>query len=159
MDKTNLEQALTRITEQELTRNERYGHVVLAAVGATFAVGLTALLLTEPHLPQRAVIPFVVMALIGVAWTVYALGVLLRRRPLLANREIITGRMSVFFCALFTIGAMLTGYRIRNILYTPAVGTGLTLTAIALALLIRAHMRRASLRALRAQLEAELRTA
>jgi Na+/phosphate symporter len=83
--------------------------------------------------------------------------VLVRHRPLLANREIVAGRMSVFFCALFTLGAMLAGFSVRKqVLYTGAVVLGLTMTAIALALLIRAHLRRASLRALRARLESEL---
>jgi hypothetical protein len=154
-----LEQALARITEQELTRNERYGHVVLGSVGAIFAVGLLGLLATEPDLPLRTQVAFVVMALIGFAWTLYSLAVLVGRRPLLADREIVAGRMSVFFSALFTLGAMFAGWIIREAWYTPAVGTGLTLTAIALALLLRAHMRRASLRALRAQLDDELRAA
>jgi hypothetical protein len=152
-----LEQALSRITDQELTRNERYGHVVLAAVGGIFAVGIISLLVTEPYLRQRALVAFLVMAGIGLAWMVYGVGVLVRHRPLLANREIVAGRMSVFFCALFTLGAMLAGFSVRKqVLYTGAVGLGLTMTAIALALLIRAHLRRASLRALRARLESEL---
>jgi hypothetical protein len=152
-----LEQALSRITEQELTRNERYGHVVLAAFSGIFTVGIISLLVTEPFIRQRALVSFLVMAGIGLAWVTYAIGVLLRRRPLLANREIVAGRMSVFFCSLFTLGAMLVGFSVRHkVLYTGAVGLGLTMTAIAVALLIRAHLRRASLRALRAKLESEL---
>ena len=155
--RNNLEQSLSRITEQELTRNERYGHVVLAAVGGIFAVGIISLLVTEPFMRERALWSFVVMAGIGLAWMVYAVGVLLPRRPLLANREIVAGRMSVIFCALFTVGALLAGASVRQeIHFTGAVGLGLTMTAIALALLVRAHWRRASLRALRARLEAEL---
>jgi hypothetical protein len=97
------------------------------------------------------------MAGIGLAWAAYGIGVLLRHRPLLANREIVAGRMSLFFCALFTLGAMLTGWSVRHKpVFTGAVAWGLTLTAIALALLIRAHLRRGSLRALRARLESEL---
>jgi ABC-type branched-subunit amino acid transport system permease subunit len=154
----SLEQALARITAQELTRNERFGHAVLASVGAIFAVGLTSLLLTEPHFPSRWVLPFVVMALIGAAWAAWALGMLLRRRPLPANREIVVGRMSVCFCALFTLGAFLTGSLVRHeLVISGATWWGVTMTLIAAALLVRAHVRLASLQALRAQLEAELR--
>ena len=151
-----LEQELFRITERELSLNERYGHLVLMLVSLAFSVGLISLLVTEPNLVPRAAVPMAVMAVIGLAWAAFAIGVLLRRRPLLANREIIAGRMSVGFSALFTAGASFAGYYIRGKPWTPAVGDGLVLTAIAVALLVRAHVRRASLRALRAQLEAEV---
>lgn len=152
----SLEQALSRITEQELSRNERYGHLVLMLVSLIFSVGLLSLLMTEPNLPARTRVPLGVMVVIGLAWAAFAIGVLLRRRAVLANREIIAGRMSVAFSALFTAGAMFAGYYIRGVPWTPAVGDGLILTAIAVALLVRAHVRRASLRALRARLEAEV---
>lgn len=158
MDKStqSLEQALSRITERELSLNERYGHLVLMVVSLIFSVGLLSLLMSEPDLPARTRVAFWVMVVIGLAWVTFAIGVLLRRRPLLANREIIAGRMSVAFSALFTAGAMFAGYYIRSEPWTPAVGTGLTLTAIAVTLLVRAHVRRSKLRALRAQLEAEI---
>ena len=153
-----LEQALARITEQELTRNERYGHLVLAAVGATFAVALAWLLVTEPFLRQRTLVGLSVLVLIGTAWAVYGIGVLLRHQPLLANREIVAGRMSVLFSALFTLGALFAGWSVRHTLkFTGATTLGVTMTLIAVALLVRAHLRRAALRAVRAQLEAELR--
>ena len=160
MDKPNegLEQALARITQEELTRNERYGHVVLSMVGGVVGVALISLVVTEPYLRQRALAALLVMAGIGLAWAAYGVGVLMRHRPLLANREIVAGRMSLFFCALFTLGALMMGWSVRHKpVFTGAVGWGLTMTAIALALLVRAHLRRANLRALRARLEAELR--
>ncbi len=161
MDKStqSLEQALSRITEQELSRNERYGHLVLMLFALPFTVGLAWLLVTEPNLPVRARVPLSVMVVIGLAWAGFAIGVLLRRRPLLANREIIAGRMSVAFSALFTAGAMYAGYSIRGNPLTSAWWLGLTMTAIAVALLVRAHARRAALRAHRARLESELAAA
>lgn len=152
----SLEQALSRITERELSLNERYGHLVLMLVSLIFSIGLISLLVAEPNLPARLAVPLLVMAVIGLAWATFAIGVLLRRRPLLANREIIAGRISVGFSALFTAGAIFGGYYIRGEPWTPAVGDGLILTAIAMALLVRAHARRSTLQALRARLEAEV---
>jgi hypothetical protein len=157
MDKTStLEQELTRVTEQELTRNEKYGHLVLALVAGVFGAGLAMLIATEPGLPTRTVLAFAVLFVISLSWVAYSLGVLMRRRPLLANREIVAGRMSLLFSALFTIGAMLVGITVSHNPFTGAVGWGLIFMAFALALLIRAHIRRASLQKLRARLEAEL---
>lgn len=152
----SLEQALSRITEQELSRNERYGHLVLMLFSLLFAAGLAFLLATEPNLPLRARSPFSVMVTIGLAWAAFAIGVLFRRRPLLANREIVAGRMSVAFSVLFTAGAMYAGRTIGATVMTPAAWMGLALTTIALALLVRAHVRRKALLTLRARLEAEI---
>ena len=160
MDKTpdiaDLEQALARVTDQELSRNEKYGHLVLAVVAGVFATGVALLIATEPGLPMRTVLAFSLLVAIGLAWVVYAFGVLLRRRPLLANREIVAGRMSLLFSAVFTIGTIIVGGTVSHRFFTGATGWGLILSAIALALLVRAHVRRASLNKLRARLEAEL---
>lgn len=155
----SLEQALSRITEQELSRNERYGHLVLALFSAGLAVAVASLMVTEPNLPLRTMLAFSVLVVIGLAWAAFGFAVLMRRRPLLANREIVAGRMSVAFSAVFTAGAMLVGKTVGAHPLTPAAWMGLTMTAIAVALLARAHARRAGLRALRARLEAELAAA
>jgi hypothetical protein len=151
-----LEQALARITEQELSRNERYGHLVLALVGATFAIALVGLIVTEPGLSLRTMLSFGVLIAIGLAWTGYSLAMLMRRQPMLANREVIAGRMSVLFSLVFTAGAMFVGHAVGHNAFTGATWDGITLTAIAAALLLRAKLRLSSLRALRARLESEL---
>jgi hypothetical protein len=153
----SLEQALSRITERELSLNERYGHLVLAMVAATFGAGALAMLATMPGLNWRFTMAFVVMLVVSLAWVVGFGIAFVRRPPLLVDREIAVGRVSVAFAVLFTLSQVAIRFILEAPFRTP--WAGLLLTSIAVALLLRAHLRRSSLRALRARLEAELAAA
>jgi len=155
-DATALEESLSRITDRQLAGTEKYGHLVLTAIGAFFAVGLGKVLLEMPGLPHHVPLTLLVMVVIGVAWTTSTIFVLLRR-PVLAEREIALGRVSVVFSVLFSLDSVLARYLAGGKFELPMFG--LLLLAIATALLLRAHARQRSLKALKARLEGELAAA
>ena len=107
---------------------------------------------------MRTTIAFWVLLAIAAAWVAYGLRVLSKRRPRLANREVVAGRMSLLFSAIFTIGTMLVGLAHSGNVVTPATWLGGTMVLVALANLLRAHQRRAQLQSLRERLERELAT-
>ena len=148
-----LEQSLSRITDKQLAGTEKYGHLVLTAIGAIIAVALADTLISMPNLPAHLPETMLLMIAIGVAWTACTVMVLMRR-PILAEREIALGRVSVTFATLLSLGSMLAHYLPTRHLAVPWFG--LLLLAIATALLLRAHARRRSLQTLRSQLEAQL---
>ena len=157
-----LEQALSRITDEELKRNERYGHVVLALFAGLVAVGTIGMIFEVPLQQWRgplAVPAAWLIAVLGLAWAGWALVALLRPRTAPANREIVTGLRSVAFALTFTIGAGLASTVLAHRVFAPMTWLGLILTAMACALLLRAHLRRASLRRQKARLEQELASA
>ena len=82
---------------------------------------------------------------VAASWVAYGLRVLSRRRPLLASREVIAGRMGVLFSALFTAGTMAVGWVNAGVLRTPATTLGATMLLVAIANLARAHWRRSRL--------------
>jgi hypothetical protein len=154
--RTALEAALAEITQRALSRGERAGHVAMTIFAACFGLALALLLVTEPPIPLRTSISIGVLVAIAASWTIYGLRVLSRSRPLLANREVIAGRMALLFSVLFTGGTMVVGMVNAGILVTPATWDGAFITAVAAANLARAQWRRSRLRALRERLEREL---
>jgi hypothetical protein len=151
-----LEAALAQITERTLSRGERAGHLAMTIFAAVGGLAMVGLLVTETGLPLRTNIAIGVLAVIAASWTIFGLRVLSRSHPLLANREVVAGRMALLFSALFTGGTMAVGLVNAGILVTPATWLGATMTAVAAANLARAQWRRAQLRALRERLEREL---
>jgi hypothetical protein len=157
--RAELELALSRLTDRTLSRPEVYAHVALLLFASGMAVVMGMLLFGEAlpeGMPPRTVIAFAVMLAIALAWVVFGVSVLARRRPLLANRELVAARMALVFSSLFTIGAALTGAAAASRLDTGAARMGATMVVVALALVVRAHLRRASLKKLRESLEREL---
>jgi hypothetical protein len=149
-----LEQVLSRLTDREFARNEKYGHLVLTLIGAVFAVGLAIDLLEHRWLPPATQLWVLVVIGVGLAWIVASALVLARRRPLFSSREVALGRVSLAFSILFSLASMGAHYSAVQQMSVPWFG--LVLVAIAGALLSRAHLRRASLVALRTRLEKEL---
>jgi len=148
---------LAELTDRTLSRSGRYGHLALTVVATVMAACLAGLLFTEPDMPKHVMVAFSVMFAITSAWAAFGARVLSRRRPLLANREVVAGGMAVAFSALFTIAAALIGILVGgHTMVTSASILGATLTLVAIAVLVRALLRRAELRALRARLEREL---
>jgi hypothetical protein len=152
-NKDTLESSLSRITDRQLAGTEKYGHLVLTAIGAIIAIGLAQMLIEMPKLPPNVPATVLLMIAIGVAWTACTVMVLLRR-PVLAEREIALGRVSVTFTLAFSLCSAVAHYLSSGHLSVP--WTGLLLVAIAAALLWRAHLRRRFLLALKARLEAEI---
>jgi hypothetical protein len=152
-----IEAALAELTEQTLSRGERAGHLALTLFAAAMGAVLIGLLATEVWLPLRTALAIWVLLAIAMAWVAYGLRVLSRRRPLLANREVVAGRMALLFSCVFTAGTMAVGWVNAGNLVVPATWLGATMSAVALANLLRAQWRRARLQALRQQLERQLR--
>ena len=148
---------LAELTERTLSRSGRYGHLALTVVATVMAGSLGWVMLTEPDMPVHVMVAFSVMFAIAAAWAAFGSRVLSRRRPLLANREVIAGGMAVGFSALFTAAAAAIGFLAgAHTVVTSASILGATLTLVAIAVLARALLRRAELRALRMRLEREL---
>ena len=155
----SIEVALARLTEQALSRGERAAHVALTIFAGVVLCVLGLLLATEPSIPLRTTVALAVLLVIAAAWVAYGFRVLSRRRPLLANREIVAGRMALLFSVVFTAGTVAVGWVNAGIAVTPATWLGVTTVAVASANLLRAHSRRARLHALRRELEDALAAA
>lgn len=152
-----IEAALAQLTEQTLTRGERAGHLALTLFAGAMGAMLIGLLATEEWLPLRTTLAIWVLVAIAMAWVAYGLRVLSRRRPLLANREVVAGRMALLFSCVFTAGTMAVGWVNAGNPFVPVTWLGATMSAVALANLVRAQWRRARLLSLRRELERQLR--
>ena len=144
---------LRRLTESELSFASRLGHVALLLVASTMSAIVLALLLTEPALPRHTEIAFIVMETIGVSWVVYAGWVLTHKRALLGAQHVIAGRLAVTFSGVFATGALLVGFATGRAAAFAAAGLGALMLCVAVAILMRARRRFASLAARRDELE------
>jgi hypothetical protein len=91
---------------EELSRRARIGHTLLLLVNLTIAIGVMSLLATEPALPLRAQVAFVLMLGIALSWSAFAWWTLTRRQVLLAGHEIVAGRMAVTFTSVLVAGSL-----------------------------------------------------
>jgi hypothetical protein len=147
---------LRRLLDAELSGPSRVRYVALLVASLTMTVVVASLWLTEPVLPTRARVAFVLMTFIGLSWTAFAVWVLTTRRVLLGRDSVMAGRMAVTFTTAFVIGALTLGYMTRGTAPYAAAMMGLGLLAGAIALLVRAHRRVERLTARRDALEREL---
>lgn len=149
----SFQQELRSITERALSPRSRYLHVLLLLLSTTMGLLCISLLLTEPRLPMRAQVSFVVMSGIAVAWIVYAIWVLRNRRTLMAGQRIVAGRMAVAFSGIFLVASagmlIVVGKPLHIVVAIMA--SGMLLAAIAI--LIRAHRHAAKLLSRRRELE------
>jgi hypothetical protein len=153
--RNELEQTLARLTDQALSSGQRIAYTLLVLGAAMMSVILGSVLLTEPNIPQRTTIAFAVLLVIAIAWLLFGLRVLTVRLPLLANRDVIAGRMAALFTATFTGGAMIVGRIAGARAMTTAAWFGVFMLAVAVANLVRAQRRFAALQAMRDSLERE----
>jgi hypothetical protein len=147
---------LRRLTESELSRPARLGHLGLLLAASTMTAIVSALLLTEPSLPPRASIALGVMTAIGLSWTGFAGWVLTRRRILLGRHRVVAGRLAVAFSGVFCAGALAVGYTSSSRSAFAAAGLGALMLLIAAAILMRARRDVARLSKRRDELERQL---
>lgn len=141
----------------ELALPSRVGYTALLLAGSAAATVAAALLLTEPGLPARTRIAFVIMVIIGLTWAGFALWVLARRRVLFATHRVIATRMAVAFTALFTAGALLAVFdREAGPAGLFAAIVGAAMMGVALLLHVGARQRVRELNARRKELEREI---
>ena len=147
---------LRRLTEVELSRPARMGYLGLLLAASTMTAVVTALLLTEPSLPQRTSIALGVMVVIGLSWIGFAGWVLTRRRILLGHHRVVAGRLAVAFSSVFCIGSLAVGYATSNRSALAAAALGAVMVLIAAAILIRARRDVERLSTRRDELERQL---
>lgn len=138
-------EAVKRRLAAELALPSRLGHTLLLLVGLAGAAVAGSLLATEPALPPRTRIAFAALVAIGLAWAAFAGWVLARRRVLLAAHRVVAARMAIVFCAAFTLGALVLRSTDADGPWSAAALTGGGMLGVAVALLVRAHARRAAL--------------
>ncbi|WP_447726918.1 hypothetical protein [Sphingomonas koreensis] len=146
--------AVRRIADAELSPGSRIAHGLLLAAAAAMTVVIVSLALTEPNLPPRASIAFVVLAAIGTGWTGYALWVLTQRRVLYARQRVVAGWMAVTFTSIFTAGSFALGLAADLPAGMMSGTLGLVLVTASALLLARARQRHAALTDRLRQLEA-----
>jgi hypothetical protein len=147
-----------KLARGEMSVKARLGYVALLLVSSAMSVGLLSLWLTEDHLPVRTHLAFGAMSLIGLSWAALAIWALATRRILLARDQVIAGRMSVTFTALFLAGAIAAVAISGEAAAFGAAATGAVMFAVALRVLSGARRRFAALSARRAELERDLRS-
>jgi hypothetical protein len=149
--------ALLALAETHISFRSRLGHLVLLLAAAGMGTVILGLLLTEPVLPARAEIAFLVLLLISLAWVAYAFWVLLARRTMLAPHRVVSGWIAVGATAAFTLGAGLLSLTPQFPVAYAAGGLGLGLCAIAILFLLRAQRQYRELLARRQALESQLK--
>lgn len=146
-------EALRALLERELTPAARYAHVALLLFAAAASVALASLWLTEPALPARTQAAFAVLLAINLGWCGYAQWALRHRRVLFARHRLVATRLAATFCAVYSAGAfalaVLGGFAAGWL----AGLFGLGLTAVAVAMQVRAGRYYAGLQRRRDELE------
>lgn len=133
----------------ELSVSARLGYTGLAVAGLSMAGVVTSLLLTEPSLPVRTQVAFILIALGGITWAAFAAWVLARRRVLLASHHVTASMLATTLAAIFLAGAIVFRDRAGNV----AVIVNAAMLVVAVAWLIRARRRVRSIEARRAAIE------
>ena len=129
---------IRRLTEAELSRPARLGYLGLLLAASTMTIIVSALLLTEPSLPQRTSVALGVMVAIGLSWIGFAAWVLTCRRIPLGRHRVVAGRLAVTFSSVFCAGSLAVGYATSNRSAIAAAALGGVMVLIAAAILIRA---------------------
>ncbi|HVZ28703.1 MAG TPA: hypothetical protein VG798_08630 [Rhizomicrobium sp.] len=145
------------LLEGQLSFRARAGHLALLLAAAGMSAVIAALLATETGLPQRTVVAFGVLLIIGASWVGYAAWVLAARRTLLANHRVIAGRIAVAAASVFLAGSVAVGITTQAPSAYAAGGLGAIMLAIAVALLLRASSNYRALLQRRSELEGQLR--
>jgi len=153
---TAVELTLAKLTTQALSIRARLGHVLLLLAALAMSTLIFALLVTEPALPEHTRAALLLMLLIGLSWSTYAVWVLKNRLSLLATQAIVAGRMAVAFSALFTAAAMTAAIVSARPAPYIAAGVGTLQLGFAVHLLQRAGRRFRALQQRRQQLEKEI---
>jgi hypothetical protein len=151
---------IRRMLETELSSRARIGYTLLLLVDLAVGSAIVSLLATEPALPPRTQIAFGVMTMIAVAWAVFFIWTLTRRKLLLVSHQVVSARLAVAFAAVYTAGALVVGITQDDVrsagFFAAAIGVAMLLAA--LALLVRATNRVAALLARKQKLDSGVRS-
>jgi hypothetical protein len=100
---------MQRITSGQLSLRSRVGYLSLLVASLTMAAAIGSLLATEPILPARARLAFMVIVCISLAWAAFSAWVLSTRRVMFGRDRVIGARMALTFCVLSTVGMLALG--------------------------------------------------
>ena len=142
----------------ELSTRSRVAYTVLLLVDLATVAAVASLWLTEPGLPVRTQIAFGLLVAFALIWSGFGFWTLTRRKVMLARHRVLSGRLAVTFCSIFTLGALALG------LFEPdqrqtglaMAGMGGVLLLVAIMILVPAQRRYRELMARRVELEREL---
>jgi len=146
-----------RLTAARLSVPSGAGRTLLLVVSLTMAAAIGSLWATEPFLPARTHAAFGVVVSIALAWSVFAVWVLARRRVLFGRDRVVASGMGLGFAALCTAGMLAVGYwgGVGQPAYVAALVETL-LCGVAAVLLVRARRRVAALSSRRRELERQM---
>ena len=147
---------LARLARTELSTRARVGYVLLTLSALAMTIVVFSLWLTEPAIPLRTQVAFLIMTGIGLGWAAFGIWVLRTRRVMLARQRVVAGRLAVTFSGLFAGGSLLLALTSGVPSAWPAMAMGLVLLGVALVIWRRAEAAHAALLARRATLEREL---
>lgn len=145
------------ILDEELSLKVRAAHVALLLGSLCMSTITGALWLTEPGLPARTSIAFVVMTVMGLGWAAYATLALRRQFRLLAFQRVVATRIAFTFCSAATAGSLYLAIGDGVPAAWPASGVFALMTVVAAVLLARARRQYRALAARKAELENQLR--
>jgi len=91
------------LVRADLTRGARVGHVLLLVVTVLVAAAVGSLWATEPSLPTRTSVMFLIIIAGAVSWAGYAAWTLTHRRPRLAGHEVVATRVAMMTTAVVTV--------------------------------------------------------
>ncbi len=138
----------------------RLVYVLLLFASTAMAVVLGALLLTEPSLPTRTQLTFMLMLGTALAWMGFAIWVLRARAVLLATHRVLAARLGVVCTLLFTACAVAFAPWGDNRAGSLAItSTGLLFFGFAMLRVVQAQRLERALQHRRAQLQAQLQHA
>jgi hypothetical protein len=148
---------IQRLATAELSLPSRIGHVALLVVSVMMAATIGSLWATEPSLPPRTHVAFAVIVGAALAWAIFALWVLARRRLLFGADRVLAARMGLTFSAVGAVGMGALGYwgELGRGAYLGALVQA-ALCGVALILLVRARRHVAALARRRKELEDQL---
>ena len=130
--------------------------MMLVALAVTAGVG--SLWMTEVGLPVRTHVGFGLIVLIGLVWSVYFAGVLLRKRVLYAGHRVAAGTLAVAFGAVFLVASLALALFVSDKAQTGFLAAAFAALMLGAAIgnLILAKRRYRDLMARREELEASL---
>ena len=140
------------LVRAELSRRARGAHVALLVASLAMATVVMSVWVTEPVLPTRTHVAFLLVVVMAVAWASHATWVLTRRAVLLIPHQVQAARLAMVCCLTFAIGCVAVWSIAGGPASVMAMGTSLVMLGIAAVNLRRARVRHQALLLRRSEL-------
>jgi hypothetical protein len=129
----------------ELSRRARGSHVALLVASLAMATVVTSLWVTEPTLPTRTHVAFLLLVVIASAWATHAAWVLTRRTVMLVPHQVQAARLAMVCCLAFVTGCVAALATIGGSASVMATVTSCLMLAVAVVNLRMARVRHTAL--------------